>query len=231
MSRILIDIEFTGLDNSYISDNEIIQLKMKNMNNGKIFIKNYGSNKELTAHVQLEHGVKKYNEPLFNYLEFEYAITSINAEFSDIYIGFGVQKDIEMLKKYEIPIENIIDIREILQRSKHEVRIATEGSGLEEIYLIATGKSPSLISHSSFDELLLIEELFHIAMTIEKNEFLSVMPHGHCAGMPISQYIEQYRRAADGYRYNNSDILSESISHWIDILEAYYDFNDSNHES
>jgi len=38
------------------------------------------------------------------------------------------------------------------------------------------------------------------------------MPHGHCAGMPISQYTSNYRRSADGYRYNNSDLLAKSLT-------------------
>lgn len=41
----LIDLEFTGLDNSIIDDNEIIQVKILNFNNKKSIIKNFNSKK------------------------------------------------------------------------------------------------------------------------------------------------------------------------------------------
>jgi hypothetical protein len=58
----LIDLEFTGLDNSIISDNEIIQVKILNVNNKKSIIKNFNSKKELSAYTQLEHKIVRYED-------------------------------------------------------------------------------------------------------------------------------------------------------------------------
>lgn len=217
-SKILFDIEFTGLDNSYILDNEIIQVKMKNLSNGETFFKNFGSVKSLSAHCQIEHGVPFYNEDLFSREVFLYALNEIGADLSDEFIGFGISKDLEMLRKYNISLLVTTDIRELFQCSQHEFRIATEGSGLEEIYFIATGKIP-VLKHSDISELSIIEELDFISQTLKLNTHLRYMPFGHCAGMPIHLYVEEYRRAADGYRYNNHDLLSRSMNHWISAVE------------
>lgn len=218
MNKILIDLEFTGLDNSYIKDNEIIQLKMKNLTNGKTFIQNYGSKKELSAHCQLTHKVKRYDNELFSEMCFIEAMTKLNADFNDEYIGFGVSKDLEMLRKYGISIYQITDIRDMFQRTEYEYRMATEGSGLEEMYFIATGRCPDLPDHTGMEELCVIEELYRIVTVLDQKEWLTVMPFGHCSGMPISDYIEDYRRNADGYRYNNSDFLAVSMDHYIEEI-------------
>lgn len=218
MQKILFDLEFTGLDNTYISDNEIIQLKMKNLSNGKTFFKNFGSKKELSAHCQLEHKVIRYDDVLFSENEFLSALHEICGELSDEFIGFGISKDIEMLYKYQIKIPNRADIRELFQRSEYEMRIATEGSGLEEIYFISTGDVP-ILNHSDISELDIIETLYNISNNLTLKSILSIMPHGHCAGMPISMYVENYRRAADGYRFNNYDLLAESLDYWVAVVE------------
>lgn len=218
MQKIIFDLEFTGLDNTYISDNEVIQLKMKNLSNGKTFFKNFGSKKELSAHCQLEHKVIRYDDVLFSENEFLLALNEIGAELTDEFIGFGISKDIEMLCKYEISIVNKTDIRGLFQRSEHGFQIATEGSGLEEIYFIATGEVP-ILRHSDISELYIIEKLYYMSKELNIAPFLFFMPYGHCAGMPISTYVEDYRRAADGYRFNNSDLLADSLDYWVDVVE------------
>ena len=218
MQEIIFDLEFTGLDNTYIRDNEVIQLKMKNLSNGNVLFKNYGSKKELSAHCQLEHNVSRYDEVLFSKEEFLLALACIGAELTDEFIGFGISKDIEMLCKYEISIVNKTEIRGLFQRSEHGFQIATEGSGLEEIYFIATGEVP-ILSHSDTSELYVIENLYYISKELNIAPFLMFMPYGHCAGMPLSTYVENYRRAADGYRFNNSDLLADSLDYWVGVVE------------
>lgn len=56
----LIDVEFTGLDNSVVSDNEIIQVKILNVHNKKSVIKNFNSKKTLSAHALINTCCKLY---------------------------------------------------------------------------------------------------------------------------------------------------------------------------
>lgn len=212
MAKILIDLEFTGLDNDFINDNEIIEVKMKNLDNGLIFIKNYKSEKPIGLHARLSHKVERYEGRAFSNKEFANAMSKINASFDDEFIGFSVSADLDMLAKYDIPIYGITDIKELLILSEHENTLATEGNGLEECYLCVTGKYPDLQSHCGLEELKIIEELYFEAKKLDQGDFLTVMPWGHCAGMPIDAYVEDYRRSADGYRWNNNDILSASLS-------------------
>ena len=226
-NEIIIDLEFTGLDNTYIKDNEIIQLKMINVQNERVYCCNFSSKKKISAYTKLSHKVDRVKGSLFSkeYFDIGIQFILIDKKSEPEFYGFGVQQDMIMLNKYGIKLD-ILDIREILQLSKHEKRLATEGSGLEAAYLIVTGKYPELKNHDGADELLIIKKLFDAAKKLRKKEFLTVMPHGHCAGMPISEYISGYRRAADGYRFNNFDILSKSLSHAIEQAEPEMEYDD-----
>lgn len=221
--EVIIDLEFTGLDNSFISDNEIIQMKAMNMVSGKVICHNYTSKKNISAYGQLAHKVKKYKGAKFSkeLFHFNMELLGISMQTAVVFYGFGVQQDCLMLGKYGIRIP-IIDVREMLQLSKFEQRLATEGSGLESSYLIVTGDYPDLQNHDGLEELSKIADIFKIAKKLKKKKHLTIMPHGHCSGMPLKQYISNYRRAADGYRFNNSDILSDSMNKIIDEVENQY---------
>lgn len=146
----LIDIEFTGLDNTFINDNEIIQVKILNIHNKKNIIKNFNSKKPLSAYTQLEHKVERYDDcPFFSLEEFIEMLTEIDLSIDSDFWGFGVEMDINMLGKYGINI-TINDIRTHFQCTEFAYRMATEGSGLEETYLIVTGEYPPKASHADF---------------------------------------------------------------------------------
>ena len=235
-TEILIDLEFTGLDNTYIKDNEIIQLKMLKIDtldigNELTMCHNYSSSKKISAYNKVNNKLFKSFGHKFSNERFNHSLNLIEATelSSNQYYGFGVQQDMLMLNKYGIQI-NIIDIREMLQLSKHEVRLATEGSGLETAYFIVTKKIPEINDHNGIEELHLIRDLFLATKHLRKKEFLTVMPHGHCAGMPLTRYIQDYRRAADGYRYNNSDLLSRSLSHAIEEYEDAFQYEEADDE-
>lgn len=216
--KILIDLEFTGLDNTFINDNEIIQVKLFDLDNNKQIIKNFYSKKKLTAHVQLEHLVERYeNEPIFSLEEFEKMLTELASDSEFNFYGFSIEKDIEMLDKYGIKL-NIIDIKKHFQKSNFAYRMATEGHGLEECYLIIVGEHPPKSNHADFSEMFLIKALYDKMNEVEADEFLSIVPFGHCSGMDIKQYVIDYRKQADGYRYNNNDDFSRSLDFAINNL-------------
>jgi len=222
----IIDVEFTGLDNSFISDNEIIQVKILNVSNQKSVIRNFNSKKPLSAHTQLEHKVVRYEGcPVFDLDQLVSMLTEIGISIDADFFGFGVEQDKKMLAKYgwHVAIE---DIRTHFQKTEFAYRMATEGSGLEETYFIVTGEYPPNASHSDFSEMVLIETLFRKMKETESESYMSVVPFGHCSGMKISEYVQNYRRAADGYRYNNSDDFSLSLSAAIEELEYANDDED-----
>lgn len=229
MQRIIIDFEFTGLDNSYITDNAIIQMKMKNVDNGYTYIRNYGSDKYLSAHVRLHftNNIKMEGKP-FSKEEFENGIMHITGGDDYELFGFSVSQDKKMLAKYGIIVE-ITDIQEWarLQNNKlYEYEMATEGHGLEETYMIVTGRNPHLKNHSDIEELLVIEELMDKLERPTRSTY-TVMPWGHCSGMPLDEYIQNYRRAADGYRWNNNDTLALSLDDMVEAMEMGDDVEDT----
>jgi hypothetical protein len=129
----------------------------------------------------------------------------------------------KMLAKYGLHI-TINDIRTHFQRTEFAYRMATEGSGLEPTYLIVTGDYPPEASHASFSEMILIEKLFEKMKEYNADAYMSVVPFGHCSGMLISDYVQEYRRQSDGYRYNNSDAFASALDAAIEDLE--YDEDD-----
>ncbi len=228
---VLVDFEFTGLDNSYIKNNEIIQMKAISITTAQTMCHSYGSHKPISAHSYRSHKLYRYRgQTRFSKERFYHSLALFDLKEGDpvTLYGFGVQQDLLMLQKYDIKVP-INDIREMLQLSKFEYRMATEGSGLEDTYTIATGKIPNLKNHDGIDELYVMKELYEIAMTVRKKKLLTVMPHGHCAGMPLKEYVASYRKQADGYRWNNSDILAASLTHAVEEIESV-DSDDEDYE-
>lgn len=232
MLNIIIDFEFTGLDNSFIRDNEIVQMKAFNHNTGQQVLVNFATDKPSGSGAFLKHKIK--NDELyqkFNKETFENTLIDIGVPKESIYDyriinfhGFSTSQDLLMLRKYNVQL-NIIDIREKLKLSKHEEQLAIEGNSMECAYYIVTNKIPNIENHGDINELKLIVELFEFVRTAELKEYLTVMPHGHCSGMPLDDYVINHRRQADGYRFNNDDILSESLTKCIEDNDEI-DFDD-----
>lgn len=65
MQKVIIDCEFTGLDNTYMSDNEVVQLKVMNLKTKQSESRSYSSEKLIGAHAQLMLGTKRYDGDLF----------------------------------------------------------------------------------------------------------------------------------------------------------------------
>ena len=223
IGRALIDLEFTGLDNTIITDNEIIQVKMLNIHTKKSVIKNFNSKKELSAYTQLEHKVLRYEDcSFFSLDELMVMLAHIDLSIDSDFWGFGVEQDMKMLGKYGCHI-TINDIRTHFQRTEFAYRMATEGSGLEPTYLIVTGEYPPKASHTDFSEMILIEKLFEKMKEYDADTYMSVVPFGHCSGMLISDYVQEYRRQSDGYRYNNSNAFASALNAAIEELEYVED--------
>lgn len=217
MKNILIDLEFTGLDNTYVEDNQIVQLKLMDADSGKGTCINFKADKPVSLYHQVYCGLDgKYPGRMrFSAKQFAKAVEKIGVKPDDerTYFGYSVSMDQAMLKKYGLEIE-IVDLQEKIRLNpKFERDLAVGCASMECAYLLLTGKKPPLDTHLRLAELDLVREIYHeVVKFTDCNELLTLMPYGHCAGMPISQYVSDYRRAADGYRLNNSDLLAKSLT-------------------
>ena len=233
---LIMDFEFTGLDNNFIDDNEIIQTKLLvcdyKYNILDSFIWTHITDKDNLAGSFLCNGITKDEQidPMFSLDWWKKEVFPIIKKYnikSDEIFGFAPKMDNLMLSKYHIPYEFHIqkDIQEMAQLTdEYEFRLATEGRSLETVYYIVCEKLPNLANHGDLQELELIRQLVKKLENIKRNTFLNYVPWGFCAGMPIDDYVVNYRRNADGYRFNNSDTFASSIDFHIEKYENQYNY-------
>ena len=86
---------------------------------------------------------------------------------------------------------------------------------METCYYLLTGKEISP-SHGDLEELFPLIEIYKIIYNeeIKFHNRLKYFPWGDQGGMPLAKYCEEYRRKADGYRYNNNDILAKALDYY-----------------
>ena len=229
MNDIIIDFEFTGLPTK-IHDPEICQMLVKNITNGKSIIKNFKTTIPMTASAIVCCGgdPTKDATEYFDLKLFINTLEEVGASMVDSFWGFGIKTDKNILREYGIKLPHYYDIQELLQRSDKELCIALGGRSLEACYYIVT-KQILNTAHGTTAELEAIEALYkYIDKYLEDNELsthLVYMPWGDYAGVPICEYVKEERRRADGYRFNNNDLLAVSMDHWIEYNE-YNDLDD-----
>lgn len=218
--KIIIDFEFNGLPR-YGFQPEIAQVKMKNLTNGKTVCKNFKTRQKGCGRGY--YGLIK-GDKLFSQKEFEKLLGAIGASDKDAFYGFSIKTDKELLSSYGIDLSTYVDIQEqLMLKKKFEHQMAMGGRSLEFCYYLVT-KEVVNVDHNSADELALIEKLF-CATRGKKQKYLTVYPWGPEAGMPLDLYVDDNRRRADGYRYNNNDILAMSLDHYIAEEEKRFFFD------
>ena len=218
---IIIDFEFNGLPR-YGFMPEITQVKMKNLTNGNAVCQNFKTHKK--GFGQGYYGLIK-GDKLFSQKEFYKLLKTIGASDKDAFYGFSIKTDKELLSSYNIYLSTYIDIQEhLMLKKKYERPMAMGGRSLEFCYYLVT-KEVVTVDHNSSDELALIERLFY-ATRGKKQKHLTVYPWGPEAGMPLDLYVDDNRRRADGYRYNNNDILAISLDYYINQAESSWSFDD-----
>lgn len=208
--KIIIDFEFNGLPR-YGFQPEINQIKMKNLTNGKSVCQNFKTRNK--GFGRGYYGLIKGNK-LFSQAEFYKLLEAIGASDKDAFYGFSIKTDKELLSSYNIYLSTYVDIQEqLMLKKKYELPMAMGGRSLEFCYYLVA-KEVVAVDHNTADELALIERLFY-ATRGKKQKHLTVYPWGQEAGMPLDLYVDDNRRRADGYRYNNNDILAISLNHYI----------------
>lgn len=218
MRRIILDLEFTGLDNDYIKDNEIISLSWLDMDTGEKWSYLYGATRSITTGASFITWItdeKIKGLPLFSAETFFALFDTVNCEF----YGFGNSTDQKMLGKYGIWID-FVDLQwEMRKNTQYEEKMALEGCSFECCYFYATGKKFQKL-HSETNEVEAMFELYNKLQEADasvKKDFISIVPFGRFAGMSIEQVVLEERRFADGYRYNNNDPFADALS-----MQMYY---------
>lgn len=213
--KIIIDFEFNGLPR-YRFDPEIAQVKMKNLTNGKSVCHNFKTLKK--GFGRGYYGLIK-GDKLFSKKEFYKLLETIGASDKDAFYGFSIETDKEVLASYDIHLSTYVDIQEqLMLKKKYELPMAMGGRSLEFCYYLVT-KEVVTVDHNSSDELALIERLFY-ATRGKKQKYLTVYPWGPDAGLPLDMFVNDNRRRADGYRYNNNNILSTSLDYYANEADA-----------
>ena len=219
--KIIIDFEFNGLPR-YGFMPEISQVKMKNLTNGKSVCQNFKTHNK--GFGRGYYGFIKGNK-LFSQAEFYKLLGAIGASEQDAFYGFSIKTDKELLSSYNICLSTYVDIQEqLMLKKKYEHPMAMGGRSLEFCYYLVA-KEVVAVDHNTADELALIERLFY-ATRGKKQKYLTVYPWGEEAGMPLDLYINDNRRRADGYRYNNNDVLATSLDYYINQAESSWSFDD-----
>lgn len=220
MTKILIDLEFNGLYR-YNFIPEITQVKVKNISTGESRCINFKTKNE--GYLREFYGEIK-GQVYFSKEWFKRIIRSVGGSLKDNFYGFSISTDKQVLKEYGIILENYFDIQERMMCSKkYEALMAYGGRSLEACYFIVTGNK-NFPDHNSIDEMELIEKIYKNIYKGRPCKYLTIVPWGQEAGMPLKEYIISFRRRADGYRYNNNDIFAKSLDYYISKEEEDYYF-------
>lgn len=222
--NVLLDLEFTGLDNTYIDDNDVTQIKLLCVETGKKLCQNCKTRRPVSVYDRLQ-GVTKYpGRRAFSAELFDWLLKKVRATREATFWGYSVEQDRKMLRKHDIDLQ-IGDLQEPIRLNpKYESQLAVGCASMEAVYFLLTGEVPCLESHYDEREMDLIQRIYEEVQKFDaekQNRFLTLMPWGHCAGMPISEYVAGYRPAADGYRYNNEDLLARSLTHHVPVFGGH----------
>lgn len=236
MNNIIIDLEFNTLPKYNISS-EICCVLLHNVDNNKTIIKSFKTNNPICIGAKYCMGFSNINEnadTLFSYNEFISLLKAIDVEFKvndeeTTYYGFGIKTDEAVLGSYGIYLRKYVDMQDQCRLlDSLEMNMCIHGSSLEVVYTLITDKQLQC-THGTDSELSALLVIYNYIKENKDdlNVYLNYFPFGDMAGMPLEKYVVDERRRADGYRYNNDDILATSLDSYIWREEnGYYDDDD-----
>ena len=215
---IIIDWEFNGLP-KFNFKSEICQCKLAIIENNKIIYKLYNfKTRKAPQYGALNKTGTITGTKLFSQKQWEKIKKENNITNEDNFIGFSIKTDITILNTYGIDLNYVGDLQEIATSTRYERDIALNGRAMETIYFLVCGQEFKE-NHGGIEELYPLVEMYKKLKNLRKKKFFTIFPYGENAGMPLKAYCENNRRRADGYRFNNDDKLSASLSHYCDIID------------
>lgn len=210
--RIIIDFEFTWLDNSFIKDNEIISMSYFDIDKkiSKVFY--FSTNKKNTVTSFLKNGITEEDQkdnPLFSK---NFFLNTIDIENSDIY-GFGTSSDKKMLAKYDINFEYKDDIQAMLRKTKYEETIAKEWRSFESCCYIVLNEIFNQV-HKWTYEVDKMYDLFQIATKLREERILKYVPYGGYAWMLIEDFVKENPERALSFAQEKD--FKEAINQYLE---------------
>lgn len=197
MKRIIIDFEFTWLDNSFVKDNEIISMSYADIDTKESKVFYFASKKKNTITSFLKNGItleEQKGQPLFSKELFDSIIDVENSEF----YGFCIGTDKKMLEKYGISFDYTGDIQSMLRKTKYEEQMALEWRAFETCCYIVLGEIFDK-EHKWTYEVDKLIELFNKAMEYKEDRLLRYVPYGWFAWMLIKDFAKEYPKKALSY--------------------------------
>lgn len=237
--KIIIDLEFSGIDCQLYKKNEITQLKMLDIDTLKTVCIDFKTKRN---HKQTRHNYLPKANVVFTKNRFFKELKGfIKGETEIEFIFFGKKQDIYMLEKYDLELtqqsfKKLLNIHDLkvtdLQElagcvPKIEKDMILYGRSLEDVYFSIFGKEPN-VNHCDCSELQAMYEIYQHIKTKKISKRMKYYPFGYMKGEKLSEYCMWNRRAADGYRFNNEDLLSSSLTYWINKIDELddYDYDD-----
>ena len=221
-NRILIDFEFNGLPR-FNFNSEISQIKIRNLNNRKEIIRNFKTEKPNTAGAIVVCGGEDISgDVLFSKEEFIKCLNIVNGSFKDVFIGFGIETDRELLKEKGIFLNKYADIQDCLRLSDIEYEMSTEGCSLEACYFLAFNEILD-ISHSGTEELDSIERLYSYAIeNFEGRDRFTYFPYGWNGGDRLENYVfRKYRMIPKKHTRGESILTRMLVDTLIDLKKEF----------
>ncbi len=248
--NIIVDLEFNCLPR-WNQQAEICKILVLNTNNNKTYTKVFKTEKPISvgSNICMNWSLDNSNATdLFSENEWYKALSAVLDKEVDenIYdeinlFGFGIKTDKEILSTYFRKIDYKYDYYDLsdffrLTSKENELLMCNEGSSLECCYYYINQK-PLNVNHGDDSELEAIYNIYQYVENcfINENENcqyrFTIFPFGNFAGMNLVYYCEDHRRQADGYRYNNDDLLALSLNDCIHRIEyaeeeEYWDDDD-----
>lgn len=240
--RLIIDFEFTWLDNKVTQDNEIISMSIINIDTKKKWNYIFDTKKENELWSFLINWIsrkdqlwkKKFSDSIFMDILFEYCKDkNWKFEFNEkedklILYWFWISTDKMMLEKYIKNFEKTItkdykDIQDLIRISNCkdirwvdiEFSMAMNWCSIETTYFLLTWKK--IKSHSWTYEIEALLELFKKCdiENVDTTKFYEYVPFWVFKWMKIKDYAFLYERNAFWYMSSNDDRFSDSISEYM----------------
>lgn len=210
---IIIDFEFTWLDKFSVSNNEIVSLSFLEVETWIAKSYNFKNTVPMSIGAILKTGIT--DKMLKGEIHFSRDFFDTLFEADCQFLGFGISEDKYMLEKYGIVLHDYEDLQEKLRlNTKYEKDIAIQGSSLEVCYYLVMNKIFDK-KHCDTNEVKAMYEIWEKVKDDKLNDYLNYFPFGYYGWTELKDYVIYNRSAADWYRYNNDDKLSESLYYYI----------------
>ncbi len=236
--NLIIDFEFTGLDNKYFDKNEILAFSILDIDNPckkDCFI--FKTDTPNSIGSKLVNQITKNDITVnqkFSAKFFYDVIRDYCWDITDIWLfWFGISTDKSFMRKYDLywqrwtrdwynfdyqdisDIVKLIDIK--IDWLTIEEQMLINGNRQEVVYKLLTWKD--LKNHTWTHEVEAQYDMIQVMLWQNVRESLKYVPFGWFKWMSIIEYCWEEEKRAYGYAMNNTDIFAISLALQLGIIE------------